>query len=189
MNLILIGLRGSGKSTVGRILSERLGWNFCDSDVIVQERSGMTIRELFESRGEAEFRKLESVVVIECVSGDQTIVATGGGAVLNPLNVAAMKRNGFVVHLTADPTELWRRISQDAASMETRPKLVAGAYSGIDELKKLMLARAGVYAQARDVEVDVEERSPDEVADAVLVLMRAHGVIKSASGRQDAQKI
>jgi shikimate kinase len=178
MKLALIGLRGSGKSTVGRILAARLNWEFHDTDEIVQREAGLTIRELFESRGEAGFRALEKAAVGAVCSRCNAVIATGGGAVLDPENAAALKRGGFVVHLTAEPRELWRRISQDASSRETRPKLIATAESGIDELKKLMRARAGVYSQVRDVEVDVEARSPDEVADAVIVLMRAHGVLK-----------
>ena len=189
MNLVLIGLRGSGKSTVGRILAERIKWTFVDTDGIVEARAGMTIRELFEKSGEAAFRKLESDAVLECAAADCAVIATGGGAILDPNNAAVLKRNGFVVHLTAEPAELWRRILQDKGSLEGRPKLVATATSGIDELKILMLARAGVYAQVRDAEVDVEDRTPIEVAEAVLVLMRAHGVIKNCSGRMDTPNL
>jgi shikimate kinase len=176
MKLVLIGLRGTGKSTVGRILSERLRWKYFDTDTLVQERAGCSIRELFEKQGEPAFRKMESEVVRECAAADQSVIATGGGAILDAENVVALKRDGFVVHLTANPSELWRRISQDQASRENRPKLVQDAKSGVDELKKLMLSRAGKYAHARDAEVIVEDRSPDEVAEAVMLLMKARGV-------------
>ena len=179
MNLVLIGLRGSGKSTVGRILAERLQWGFCDTDELVQSKAGMTIRELFEKSGEGGFRQLESDAVRACAAADHAVIATGGGAILDPTNVVALRLRGFVVHLTADPSELWRRIVQDKSSMESRPKLSVNSESGIDELKRLMRARAGAYAQARDAEVSVENRSPDEIADAVMLLMRAHGVLKT----------
>lgn len=177
MKLALIGLRGTGKTTVGKILAERLKWTFFDTDTLVQERAGLTIRELFEQKGEPFFRKLETEVVQECAQNDRAVLATGGGAVVNPNNVAALKKNGFVVHLSADPTELWHRIVQDKSTHDSRPKLVADSDSGIDELKKLMHVRATVYAQARDVEVDVENRSPAEVVEAILILMRTHGVL------------
>ena len=95
MNLVLIGLRGTGKSTVGRILSMRLKWPFHDTDAIVQDRSGLTIRELFEQKGEPEFRRLESEVVQEFAKLDAAVIATGGGAILNETNVAALRANGF----------------------------------------------------------------------------------------------
>ena len=177
MKLALIGLRGTGKSTVGYLLAQRLSWKFLDTDMLVQDRADTTIREIFEKFGEAHFRKIESEVVQECAAHDQAIIATGGGAVMNPVNVAALRQNGFVVHLSASPDELWRRISGDPASLAKRPKLVADADSGLDELRKLMLSRAAAYAQARDAEVCVEHRTPDEVADAVNLLMRTYGII------------
>ncbi len=178
MKLALIGLRGTGKSTVGRILAARLNWVCFDTDSIVQDRAGMTIQELFEKQGEPKFRELESAVVQECCATDPAVIATGGGAILNPANVAALRAGGYVVHLTADPTELWRRISHDTGSKRQRPQLVKDAGSGLDELKLLLRSRAALYAQARDAEVEVEGRSPDEVADAVLLLMRAHGKLQ-----------
>jgi len=178
MKLVLIGLRGTGKSTVGQVLAERLGWAFFDTDSLVQERTGLTIRELFEQKGEPFFRAREAEIVQECARNDSAVIASGGGAVLNELSTQVLKQNGFVVHLTANPSELWRRISQDQGSHASRPRLLQEASSGIDELKKLMLSRASIYAKARDVEVSVEDRSPDDVNNAVLLLMRAHGVIK-----------
>ena len=178
MKLVLIGLRGSGKSTVGRILSARLEWEFHDTDEIVQRNAGLSIRELFETRGEPAFRALEKSAVCQCAGCSKAVIATGGGAVLDPENALLLKQSGYVVHLTAEPSVLWQRIAKDSASRDLRPKLIPSAESGIDELKKLMRARAAIYAQVRDAEVDVEARSPDEIADAVLVLMRAHGVLR-----------
>jgi len=172
----LIGLRGTGKSTVGAVLAQRLQWEFLDTDTIVEERAGMTIREIFAQGGEPYFRELETQTVQDCCTHDKAVIATGGGAILNPDNVAVLRKDGFVVHLTADPSELWHRISRDCKTAERRPKLVSDAGSGIDELKQLMRSRSAAYASARHVEVSVEGRSPDEVAEAVMLLMKAHGV-------------
>ncbi|MFH0939718.1 MAG: shikimate kinase [Planctomycetota bacterium] len=173
MKLALIGLRATGKSTVGYALARRLNWKFFDTDMLVQDRADMTIREIFEKFGEPYFREIESEVTQTCAAHDQVVIATGGGAILNPANVVALKHNGFVVHLSASPEELWQRISGDPTSLAKRPKLVADADSELDELKRLLLARTAAYAQARDVEICVEQRSPDEIADVVIQLMRA----------------
>jgi shikimate kinase len=158
------------------VLAKRLNWEFLDSDTIVEERAGMTIREIFAQGGETLFRKLETETVQDCCKHDKAVIATGGGAILNPENVAALRNDGFVVHLTADPSELWHRISRDCKTAEQRPKLVSDAGSGLDELKKLLRSRSAAYASARHVEVSVEGRSPDEVTEAVMLLMKAHGV-------------
>ncbi|MCY3021539.1 MAG: shikimate kinase [Planctomycetota bacterium] len=185
MKLVLIGLRGTGKSTIGRLLAERLRWRFFDTDSLVQERAGMTIKEIFARHGEPHFRRVEAAVVQECAGHNDAVIATGGGAILDPANVDALRSGGFVVHLTAPPSELWRRIARDQASPANRPQLVQGAADGVDELQQLMLARAAAYARARDVEVSVEGRSPPEVAEAIAILMRARGALKeeAAGGR------
>ena len=169
-----------------------LGWKFLDTDSLVQERAGKNIRQLFAEDGEPAFRKFETDSVHECCVHDPAVIATGGGAVLDPRNVEVLRANGFVVHLTASPSELWRRIAQDRSTADTRPRLT-DATSELDELTKLMLARAAIYAQTRHVECAVEGRTPDEVAEAVIILMRAHGVLppikvghagQSGSGKQ-----
>jgi len=182
VKLVLIGLRGTGKSTVGRVLAQRLNWECIDTDTLVEERAGKSIREIFETAGEPEFRKLEAQVVQEACLHKNAVIASGGGSILNLTSVAVMKNDGFVVHLSADPSELWHRICQDPRTRETRPKLDKSSDSELDELKKLMLSRAAAYANARDVEVDVEGRTPDEVSEAVLILMKAHGCYPLAAG-------
>jgi len=178
MNVVLIGLRGSGKSTCGKLLAERLGWLFIDTDEVVQERAGKSIRELFDEGGEALFRQLESEAVRQAARHENAVIATGGGAVLDPENVADLRRQGFVIHLTANPHELWKRISADVKSSAQRPKLTNKALGGEEELEKLLLARSAAYGRARDVELSVEGRSPDQVLEAMLLLLRARGVLK-----------
>ena len=157
-------------------MAELLRWNCLDTDSLVQERAGKNIRQLFAEDGEAAFRTIETAIVQECSGADNVVIATGGGAVLDPRNVEVLRNNAFVVHLTANPSELFRRIVKDRTTAETRPRLT-DADSELDELKKLMLARAAIYAYARHAECSVEGRTPDEVAEAVIILMRAHGVM------------
>ncbi|MCZ7644479.1 MAG: shikimate kinase [Planctomycetota bacterium] len=176
MNLVLIGLRATGKSTCGRLLAERLTWDFVDTDELVCERAGRTVREIFEEGGEELFRGLESEIVKQVARKQETVIATGGGAILDPENVADLRRQGFVVHLAASPRELARRIEADANTQALRPKLLGGA-GYFEELQKLMLSRASKYSEARDAEVQVEGRTPEQIVDAILLLMRARRVM------------
>lgn len=172
MNIVLIGLRGSGKTTVGRLLAERLKRPFLDSDIVLQEKAGETISAIFARGGEKLFRSMELQTVAECAANDNVIIACGGGVVLDPRNVATLRANGFVIHLTAEPEELYKRITADASSATTRPSLLAGAKSGLDEMKEIARARAAAYAQARHAEVPVADRTPDDIAAAVIELVK-----------------
>jgi shikimate kinase len=173
MKLVLIGLRGSGKTTVGKLAAARLGWPFADTDVIIQQRAGISIREIFQRDGEKGFRRLEAAVVQEYAAQDHIVIASGGGAVLDPANTAALRQNGLVVHLTAAPRELWARVSQDQKTVDTRPKLLQETKSGLEELERIAEARAAVYSAARHVEVSVAGRTPEDIADEVILLHAA----------------
>ncbi len=175
MKLVLIGLRGSGKTTVGQLLAARLGWPFLDTDQLLQQRAGRTIRELFDEGGESLFRRIEADAVQDCARRDRVVLATGGGAILNPQSAAALKANGLVVHLSASAEELWRRVNADQHSRETRPQLVTAAQSGLDEMRNLMSARAAIYAAVRDAEVSVEGRAPAGVCADILKLLEGAG--------------
>jgi shikimate kinase len=175
VNIVLIGLRGTGKTVCGKLLAQRLRWPFVDTDEVIQERSGMNIREIFAGEGEAGFREREVGVVRETATADRTVIATGGGAILDPRNVAALRDRGFVVHLAAHPETLWKRILTDRQSPATRPVLTR-ADGGLAEIKGLFHDRAGAYCAARDVEVSVEHRAPEQVVSAILLLLRVRGI-------------
>ena len=111
MNVTLMGFMGSGKTTVGRILATRLGWDFVDTDRRVEAKTGLAIPEIFATRGEAGFRALEAEVIRDLARGERQVIATGGGAVLDPANRLSLRMAGVVVHLKASPELLWRRVS------------------------------------------------------------------------------
>jgi shikimate kinase len=166
MNLVLIGLRGTGKSTIAEILAQRLGWDWCDADAEIERRAAKTIKQIFEAGGEPAFRDWETQVVTDLAQRERTVLALGGGAVLRPENRAAIARQGTIVWLTASPETLWARIQADATTASRRPNLSAGG--GINEIIATLGARREVYRQCADLEVDTEGKTPDQVADAIV---------------------
>jgi len=159
--LFLVGPRGSGKSTVGRLLARRLGWGFVDADARLEERAGMTIREVFEREGEVGFRERESSALSELAELDAHVIATGGGVVLRPENRERMARRGAIVYLTADVETLWRRTSGDASTAERRPALAGG---GREEVERVVAAREAIYRSCAQLVAVTEGKTPEEVA-------------------------
>ncbi|AIO23601.1 shikimate kinase [Burkholderia cepacia] len=109
----LVGMMGAGKSTLGRALAASLGWTFADSDDEIARRTGRSVAELFDRVGEGGFRLLETQIVDELTQRPNVVVATGGGAVLNPRSRARLSERGCVIYLHADPDALWRRTRDD----------------------------------------------------------------------------
>jgi shikimate kinase / 3-dehydroquinate synthase len=112
-NIILVCMMGAGKTTVGKLLARQLGKQFIDSDEEIQRRTGVTIPHIFDIEGEAGFRQRESGVIQELLKQDDIVLATGGGAILNPQNCIAMKQNGVVVYLKSSVHDLWQRTRYD----------------------------------------------------------------------------
>jgi shikimate kinase len=165
MNIILIGYRGSGKSSVGKLLALRLGWAFVDTDQQIIRRAGKSIAEIFAHAGEAGFRQLESAVVAEAAGTDHTIIAAGGGVVLRAENVAHLKQHGRLVWLQAAPEVLWRRIQADLKTAASRPNLTAAG--GLEEIRRLLNLRAPLYAAAADFTVDASSGTVEQLAERV----------------------
>ena len=164
-NLILVGLMGAGKSSVGRLVAQQLGIPFIDSDVEIERVSRMTITELFASYGEEEFRALETRVMKRLLKNGPRVVSTGGGAFINDRTRKHIKKGGLSLWLKADLDVLWERVNK----RDTRPLLKTE--NPMQTLENLMNARYPIYAQA-DVTVlsrDVrKELMAEEVLKAVI---------------------
>jgi shikimate kinase len=163
--LFLTGYRGTGKSTVARLLAQRLGWAWLDADVVLQQRSGRTIREIFAEQGEPAFRDLEAALLAELCACPRHVIATGGGVILRADNRRRMKQAGRIIWLTAEPAVLWQRLQGDAASSQRRPDLSVG---GLAEIEDLLRVRQPLYEACADWTVDTTHRSADEVVDMIL---------------------
>jgi shikimate kinase len=159
--VFLIGYRGSGKTTVARLLAERLGWAWADADERLEERHGRTIRAIFAEEGEAGFRAKEADLLGELCRLERHIIATGGGVVLREENRRRLREAGPVVWLTADPASLWRRLRADSSTAERRPDLTVG---GLAEVEALLHQREEWYKACADWAVDTAGRSAEEVA-------------------------
>lgn len=164
-HLVLIGLMGAGKTSVGRRCAQRLGWRFVDTDDLVQEVAGATVAQIFVGEGEAAFRAYERAAVARAAAAtDPTVIACGGGAVADPENRARLRAAGTVVLLTAPVAELVERVGGDPR----RPLL---GDDPTEALRRLMELRSRAYETAADVTVDTAGRSIDQVADEVITVV------------------
>ncbi|HVU87903.1 MAG TPA: shikimate kinase [Pirellulales bacterium] len=164
-NLVLIGYRGTGKTTVAQQLALRLGWDWCDSDVEVELRAGKSIAAQFADEGELAFRDRESQVIAALVARERTIVAAGGGVVLRPENRRALAAAGAVVWLTAQVETIAARIAADATTAARRPNLLAG---GEQEIRQLLAQRTPLYEEAATITVATDDREPGDIAGEII---------------------
>ena len=164
--LFLVGYRGTGKSTVGRLVADRLGWNFIDADDRIEAAAGMTIADIFAAEGEPGFRDRESAVLADVCGLTRQVIATGGGVVLRPANRDRLKSAGFVAWLDASPETIWRRMVTDPTTAGRRPNLTAKG--GLDEVRDLVRVREPLYREAANLRVDTDGVSPDAAAAAIL---------------------
>ena len=171
-NLVLIGLSGSGKTTVGRLVAARLGWRFVDTDEEIRRKTGQTVQEIFRDRGETYFRAIEADVVQEACARVGHTIATGGGAVLDPSSRACMLSGNVVVFLDSPPEILAERLAT-SIRREPRPLLAGGQdeRSLVERLRELADQRSEHYRCAHHV-VQTERRTPGEAADVVARLVQ-----------------
>ncbi len=163
-NIVLAGFMGTGKTSVGRILSARLNWPLVDTDAVIEELAGRPVPEIIRVEGESVFRRWEREACKRVATGKRQVVATGGGALLDPANRATLADGGLVVCLTCHPEEIVRRLAGD----DTRPLLDPDP---VTRIRELLDARASVY-DALPHHVDTTTGSPEQVADEILSLWR-----------------
>ena len=164
-HLVLVGMMGAGKSSVGRRIARQLGWRHVDADKRIERITGRTIADIFADDGEAAFRTIEHDVLERLLRvPGRTVVSTGGGAVLSPANCALMRERGTVVWLRARPETLLERVGKG----QGRPLLADDPAAA---LRRIAAEREHAYANAAHVVVDVDGCSADQVADAVLAAL------------------
>lgn len=159
--LVLIGLMGAGKSSVGRVLAKKLGRRFIDSDTEVEKAAGMSIEDIFEVYGEADFRDVEERVITRLLSEGPVVLATGGGAYMNERTRARISSHAFCIWLRADLEELVKRTSRRGG----RPLLKD--QNPRDKLKSLMEMRYPVY-QSADLVIDSVDETPEKTAAKIV---------------------
>jgi shikimate kinase len=166
-NLFLIGLPGSGKSTLGRLLSRRLEKTFLDADVELERRLGVSVPVIFEIEGEAGFRERERVMLADLVQRTNVLLATGGGAVLNPLNREGLKQNGTVLYLHAMPQTVYERTRRG----KHRPLL--NTPDPLARLNELYTIRNPLYREIADIVVESDRDQVSRLAQRLELQFRS----------------
>ncbi len=162
-NIVLCGFMGCGKSTVGRLLAEKLGFDFCDSDDVIEQREGTTISKIFADKSEEYFRTVESDIIRELSAKSRLVIATGGGAVLNPENAENLRKSGFVVHLDITPESVLKRLEND----KTRPLLMRDDKESA--IRELLNKRKPIYTSVAHFTVNADN-SPEAIAQIIIEL-------------------
>ena len=160
-NLALVGLMGTGKSSVGRIAADQLGFEFLDTDDWIEAQTGKTIEQIFAQNGEATFRQLEEEAARSLSTRQKIVISAGGGFVVNPSNLTSLKTHAFIVCLWASPEMIWERVR----TQTHRPLLQTADPLG--KIRQLLNDRSPSYHQA-DAMIHTGFRSPREVAQQVL---------------------
>jgi len=168
MNIVLIGYRCTGKSSVGRILSEKLSWKFVDTDELIEEKEGKAIPEIVEEKGWDGFRRIEREVVKEVSNLENLVIATGGGVVLNEENVYELRKKGWIIWLKARPEIIRRRMLKDKANI--RPSLKGR--DSLSEIEDVLRERNPIYKESADFSIDTDSLSIDEVSEIILKKLR-----------------
>lgn len=171
MILSLVGMPGSGKSTVGRQLARRLGLPFFDSDALIEQRLGCSIREYFAREGEAAFRDVEQQVIADLAAGPDAVVATGGGAVLREANRQKLREAGRVIYLRSSPEELHRRVRHDTQ----RPLLQVADPLG--RLRSLHAERDPLYREAAHFHIETGRPSVPMLVNMIIMQLELAGVL------------
>lgn len=171
LNLFLIGYRCTGKSTVGKSLAKELNRPFVDTDALVVNQQGTSIKEIVDDHGWDRFREMEHLILKNVCSSGGQIVATGGGIVLNDENVIRMKKRGTIIWLRAKLETIKARMGKDKSTRDFRPALTLNG--SISEIEETLQSREPLYKKAMDFFVDTDENDIREVVEIILKKIEA----------------
>lgn len=169
--IAFVGLPGSGKSTIGRQLARRLGLSFLDTDHVVEQRLGCSIREYFEREGESSFRDIEQAVIDEVTLNHNGVISTGGGSVLRPANRQHLHERTQVVYLRSSPEEIFRRLRHDT----NRPLLQVD--DPLTRLRGLHAVRDPLYFETAHFVVEIGRPSSASLLNMVVMQLELAGVL------------
>ncbi|MBS0263990.1 MAG: shikimate kinase [Planctomycetes bacterium] len=170
MIITLIGYRGSGKTSVAAGLAERLGFDWVDADVVIEQTAGRSIREIFAAEGEPGFRQRERAVICELLRREKLVLAAGGGAILDADTRRDLKLAGPVVWLQASVDVLAERISGDPTTAERRPNLAGG---GRAEIERVLAIREPLYRECATFTIFTDRLSVAEIIDRIAIAVAA----------------
>lgn len=162
-NIALIGFMGTGKTAVGRALAKKLDRKFLELDSLIEQKAGKTIPEIFQQDGEIAFRELELEVTKELVQEKKSVIACGGGIVLNRINIDRLKVGARIVYLTASPSVILRRVSGEEGK---RPLLNVRDQAA--QIRDLLRFRRPLYERAADIKIDTSKLDINAVAELII---------------------
>ncbi|MDI7261773.1 MAG: shikimate kinase [Thermodesulfobacteriota bacterium] len=175
MNIVLIGYRCAGKSELGCKLASHLQMRFVDTDHLIEESYGERISHIVESCGWDHFRALEKGVISEISNLDHQVIATGGGVVLDPENVMALRKRGLIIWLKADPQTLLKRMEMDTRNSLQRPPLTGQGTLG--EIEEVLALRNPRYEKASTIQLDTSNLNVEMVLEALISILEQQGGI------------
>ena len=173
MNIVLIGYRGTGKTSVGVALSKRLGKDFCDTDDYIEEKAKREIKDMVATEGWDFFRAREKEAIREVSSAENCVIAAGGGAVLDEGNVENLKKEGVIVLLEATTQTILERMQYDKRTEQQRPSLTGK--DPYEEIEEVLESRMPVYQRVMDFAVDTTSKSIDQVVDEIVQKLGEYG--------------
>jgi shikimate kinase len=162
MNIVITGFMCTGKTSVGKLLAEKLGYQFVDTDDLIEQRVGMKISDIFAVYGEPYFRDVETEVVKEVAKKDKFVISTGGGVVLRKVNIDELRKNGIIVNLTAKPETIYNRLKNQPG---VRPLL--NKPDPMNEIIKLFSQREEYYKNC-DLRIETDNLAVEQIVQQIL---------------------
>ncbi|MFN3966602.1 MAG: shikimate kinase [Endomicrobiia bacterium] len=166
MNIVLTGFMGTGKTVIGKLLAQKLSWEYIDTDELIEKRENMKISDIFATKGEPYFRKIETEVVKDVSKKDKCVISTGGGVVLKEENMIALEKNGIIINLSASPEIIFERTSKD----KSRPLL--NKENPKEEIMKLLNFRAPYYDRCA-LKINTDDSDPEKNVRKILDFLKS----------------